>query len=83
MELVHARIEGGVGDHVHHAPTLHHVVSVGHGGREAEVLLHEEDGESLRLEAPDGRPDLLDDDGSEAFRGLVEEQEAGPRAQVS
>ena len=43
MQLVHAGVELGVGDHVHDAAVLHHVVPVGHGGGEAEVLLDEQD----------------------------------------
>src|SRR4030095_6045974 len=30
VQLIHARFECGVGDHVHHAPILHYVVTVRH-----------------------------------------------------
>src|SRR5229473_39810 len=63
VQLVHRGVEPVVLDHVHHPPSLHDVVPVGHGGREAEVLLHEQDGEPLGFEAAQRRADLLDDDG--------------------
>src|SRR5688572_11854190 len=68
MQLVHVAVELGVGDHVHDEPTLHHVVPVGHGGGEAEVLLDEQDGEALAFEPADGRPDLLHDHRGESLR---------------
>src|SRR2546425_12922200 len=76
VQRVHPGRERSVGDHIDDASVLHHVVTVGDRGREAEILLDEEDGEALRLEAPDRRADLLDDHRREAFRGLVQEQQA-------
>src|SRR5262249_20264287 len=81
VQLVHVRVERGIVDGVHHAPTLYHVVTVGHGGSEAEILLHEEDREPLGLEPPNRGADLLDDDRGQALRRLVEEKEARARAQ--
>src|SRR5437870_5863027 len=81
VELAHARLEGGVGNHVHHSPVLHDAVPVRHRGREAEVLLDEKDGEALGAQAPDGGPDLLHDDGGQALCRLVEEEQARARAQ--
>ena len=40
-----------------------------------------EDRDALGLQPPDGAPDLLDDDGREPFRRLVEEEQLGARAQ--
>src|SRR6185369_4306191 len=80
VQLVHLGREIRVRHHVHDAPVLHDVVTVGHRGREAEVLLHEQDGEPVGLEPPDGRPDLLHDHGREPLRGLVEQENARPRA---
>src|SRR5712691_8766921 len=81
VELAHARLERLVGNHVHHPTMLHDAVPVRHRGREAEVLLDEEDGEALGAQATDGRPDLLHDDGGQTLRGLVEEEQARARAQ--
>src|SRR5262245_55617351 len=78
VQLVHAGGELGVGNHVHDAAVLHHVVAIGNGRGEAKVLLDEEHGEPLALEPPQGDPDLLDDDRRQPFRRLVEQQE--PRA---
>ena len=41
---------------------FHDVVTVGNRGGEVEILLDEENGETLRLERADGVPDVLDDD---------------------
>src|SRR5712691_11437677 len=81
VQLVHVRIELPVRNHVDDASVLHHVVTVGHRGREAEVLLDQQDREALGLEAPDRGADLLDDDGREPLGGLVEQEElrAGPQ----
>src|SRR5580765_100523 len=76
VQLVHVTVELVVGDHVDDLPVLHHVVPVGHGGGEAEVLLDEQDGEALDLEPADGRPDLLHDYRRESLGGLVEEEQA-------
>src|SRR5262245_56847642 len=55
VQLVHAGGQVGVGDGIDHPAMLHHVVAIGHGGGEAEVLLDEQDGEAFRLQARDGR----------------------------
>src|SRR5215469_6489745 len=60
---------------VHHAPAVHHVMTVRDGGGEFQILLHEQDGEPLRLQPADRGADLLDDHRSEALGGLVEEEE--------
>src|SRR5262245_65859298 len=51
------------------------VGAVGHGEGEREVLLHEEDGEPLTLELADHPPDLAHEEGGQALRGLVEEEQ--------
>src|SRR5438093_9363335 len=61
VQLGHVGVEVTVGDHVHHPAVLHHVVAVGDGGGEAEVLLDEEYGEPLTLESPQRGADLLHD----------------------
>src|SRR5262245_15502154 len=54
MELGHVRLEVAVGDAVDDAAVLHQVVAVGDRGGEAEVLLDQQDGEAVRLQAADG-----------------------------
>src|SRR4029450_416252 len=62
VQLGHVGFELGVRNHVHHPAVLHHVVAVGDGGGEAEVLLHQENGEAFLLEPAERGADLLDDD---------------------
>src|SRR5213593_954611 len=59
VELVHAGLQAVVGNHVDHPSVLHQVMAIGDGGREAEILLDEQDREPLSLEARDGGADLL------------------------
>src|SRR4029434_6497184 len=75
VQLVHAGGQVGVRYQIHHPAVLHDVVPIGHGGREAKVLLDEQDGEALGLEARDRAPDLLHDDRGEALGRLVQQQE--------
>src|SRR5258705_14002969 len=65
VQLVHAGGQVGVGHEIHDPAVLHDVVAIGHGGREAKVLLDEQDREALGLEARDRPPDLLHDDGGQ------------------
>src|SRR5437879_5006244 len=74
VQLVHVGVELRVDDGVDDAPMLHDVMPVGHGGREPEILLDEKDREALRLQAPDGGADLLDDHRGQALRRLVQQQ---------
>src|SRR5688572_9351272 len=62
---------------------FHHVIAVRDGRSEPKILLDQKNGETLLLEQADGLSDLLDDDGSEAFGRLVEQQKAGAGAQDS
>src|SRR4029450_9262080 len=77
VQLVHAGGQVGVRYEIHHPDVLHDVVPIGHGGPDAEVLLDEQDGEALGLEARDRAPDLLHDDRGQALGRLVEQQEPG------
>src|SRR5881296_853062 len=64
----------------HDAPDLEQVRAVRHVERRVRVLLDDEDGEALLLVEPAHElEELLDDDGREAERGLVEEEEPRPR----
>src|SRR5260370_4633829 len=81
VQLVHVGVELRVDDGVDDAPMLHDVMPVGHGGREPEILLDEEDREALRLQATDGGADLLDDHRRQALRRLVQQQQARARAE--
>src|SRR5215472_10983945 len=57
--------------------TAQDVGAVGHGESEGEVLLHEEDGQSLALELADHPPHVAHEKGGQPLRGLVEEEEVG------
>src|SRR5215468_425644 len=81
VELGHVGVKVRIGDHVDHATMVHYVVAVRDRRREPEILLDEQDRETLRLEARDRAPDLLDDDRCQALGGLVEEQKPRARAQ--
>src|SRR5688500_5493607 len=76
VQLVHVRVQLRVRDAVDDAAVLHHVVTVRHGGGEPEVLFHEEDGEALRLQAPDGGADVLNDHRRQSFGRLIQQQES-------
>ena len=81
MQHGHLPRQLGVGEGVDDPPVLHDEEAVGKRRGEAEVLFDEQNGEALALDLGDGAPDLLDDDRSEAFGGLVEHQEARAGAQ--
>ncbi len=68
-------------DHVDDLALLDDIVPVRDRLGEAEVLLHQDDGEPLLLQLGDGAADLLDDDRGEALGRLVEQQQMRPRAQ--
>src|SRR5262245_21634014 len=54
VELRHIGVEFRIGELIDDAAILHHVVAVRNRRREAEVLLHQQDGETLLLEHADG-----------------------------
>src|ERR1700704_4706262 len=81
VHLVHVGVEGGVGDGVDHSAALHHVVAVGHGGGEPEVLFHEQDREPFGLRRPARPPVLRAEPRPQPLGRLVEQQQARPRAQ--
>src|SRR5579863_2481498 len=56
-QLVHVGLELRVGNHVDDAPALHHVMPIGHGGAEAEILLDQQHGEADLLELAHGHAD--------------------------
>src|SRR5450631_3418947 len=70
VQLRHVGIELRVGDHVDHAPIFHHIVPVGDGGREMEILFDQQNRESPRFELGDGTSDLLNDDRRETLGRL-------------
>src|SRR5688572_7736591 len=81
VQLVHRRVEPIVVNRVDDPAAFHDVVPVGHGGREPEVLLDEQNGEPVRFETAQRGADLLDDDGRQPLGGLVQQQQAGARAE--
>src|SRR5262244_3300113 len=77
----HVGLELGPGDHVHDAAVLDDVVPVGHRLGKSEILLHQQYGEALLLQARDRAADLLHDHRREALGRLVEQQQPRPGAQ--
>src|ERR1700722_3577583 len=78
VQLLHIVGQLRVREVVHDTPMFHHVIAVGNGRGEAEILLDQQDGKTLSLEGADGVADLLNNDRGQAFGRLVEQQE--PRA---
>src|SRR5437762_3529335 len=74
VQLVHAGGQRRVRNEVDNAPVLDDVVTIGHGGCEVEVLLDEQDGEALALEALDRAADLLHDHRGQALGRLRSEE---------
>src|ERR1044072_1090695 len=81
VELFEVGVQFGVGEPLDHAAVFHDVIAVGDGRGEAEILLNEQDGKTLLLEAADGPADLLDAAGGEPLGRLVEQQHARAGAQ--
>src|SRR5262245_52503683 len=80
-QLLAVRGERRVRHHVDHPPMLDDTVPVRDRFRELQVRFDEDDGESVRFQALNGRADLLDDDRREPLVGLVEEEETRAGAQ--
>src|SRR5215467_3074181 len=78
VQLFDVRVQVGIAEPVDDPTVFHDVVAVGHRLGETEILLDQENCESLVLERVDGAADLLDDDRGEPLGRLVEQQE--PRA---
>jgi hypothetical protein len=53
VKLAHVPRELGVRDHVDDPPVLHHIVPIGDGRCEVEILLDEQDREPLLLQLDD------------------------------
>src|SRR6266496_679497 len=81
VELAHAALDLRVRNHLDHAPALDDVVAVRHPGREAEILLDQQDREPLGLEPADRGADLLDDHRRQSLGRLIQQQEPGARAE--
>src|SRR5437763_11141327 len=56
------------------APGLQYVAAIGHGECLGGVLLDQEDGRALAVDVTNDVEDLVDEDGCQSERGLVEEQ---------
>src|SRR5574341_2413662 len=59
----------------HDATILEHVPPVRHAERVHDVLLHEQDRHAVRVDPPDRLEDLVDHDGRQPERGLVQHEE--------
>src|SRR5437773_3718304 len=78
VQLFHIRIELRIRDHVDDTTVLEHVVPVGNRRCEAEILLDQQNRETLAFEPRDRASDLLDDHRRQTFGRLVQQQQ--PRA---
>src|SRR3982750_2555547 len=67
VELVHVGGKLRIGKSVNDLAVLDHVIAVGDGGCEPEVLLDQKDRKTLLLEPRNGVADLLDDDRRKAL----------------
>src|SRR5262245_40972502 len=81
VQLVEIGLEIRIGEGVNNAPMLHDVVAVRYGRCPTKVLLDQQDREALLLERLDSLADLLNDDGGQPLRRLVEQQQSGAGAQ--
>src|SRR5579863_1899967 len=72
VELVHPSGELRIGEGVDDAAMLHDEKPVGQSRGETEILLDQQDGESLPLELGDGAADLLNDNRRQPLRRFVE-----------
>src|SRR5437016_7834055 len=61
MQLVDVGLQVRIGEPIDHPAVLHDIVAVRDCRGEPEILLHEQNGESARLQRADGPADLLDD----------------------
>src|SRR5256884_3253342 len=59
------------------APGLQYVAAIGHGECLGSVLLDQQDGRALAVDVTNDVEDLIDEDGRQSERGLVEEQHLG------
>src|SRR5215470_75663 len=80
-KLAHICLELRIQNQVDHLSALHHVVAVCDPLRKAEVLLYQDDGEALLLEAADGPADLLNDHRRNPLGRLVKQKKARPGPQ--
>jgi hypothetical protein len=76
VQLVHVGFKLRIGKTVDNLAVLDDVVTVGHGGREPEILLDQENSKTFLLQPRDGLSDLLDDDRGQSFGRLVQHQKA-------
>src|SRR5579859_5018878 len=64
VQLVRVRRDLAVLDHIDDRAVLDHVMAVGDGRGESEILLDQQNGEPLGLQGPDHLADAMDDDRS-------------------
>src|ERR1700733_4356976 len=81
VQPIHPALQFRIGEGVGDAAMLHDEKPIGQGRGEAEILLNQQNRESLPLELSDGPANLLDDNRREALGRLVQHQEsrAGPQ----
>src|SRR4051812_38637464 len=60
VKLFDVSVQFAIGERIDHAAIFHDVIAVRNRGGEAEILLDQQDGESLRFQGPDRVADLLD-----------------------
>src|SRR5205823_3482289 len=81
VQLFHVRLELRIGDHVDDTTAFEHVMPVGDRRCEAEILLDQQNRETLAFEPSDRASDLLDDHRRETFGRLVQQQQPRTGAQ--
>src|SRR5689334_850318 len=77
VQLADIRVERVVGDHVDDLAMLDDIMAVRQCRGKAEVLLHQQDGETLLLQRADDGADLLHDDRGQALGRLIEQEQLG------
>ena len=70
-----------VPDHVDYAPMFDDVMAIGEGCGKVEILLHQQDRETLVFQPPDHTADLLDNNRRKTLGRLVEQEKIGASAQ--
>src|SRR5918993_60206 len=81
VQLFHVCVQFRAGQPVDDVAMFHYVVAIRNSRGETEILLNQQDGESLSLEGADGVSDLLNDHRGKALGRLVQQQEprSGPQ----
>src|SRR5579863_9777158 len=83
VQLLVVRLQFVPAKVLHDLSVFHDVVAIRHGLGKAEILFHQQDGESPFLDLPDDLPDALHDNRGKAFRRFVQQEQRCAGAQDS